>query len=170
MVVCEKCNTINEDSNDFCTDCGNELPRILLFNARSQVTDEFDRPTVFTIVLAINYIPIVFIAFWSILITWADAVTISDALYEGLPVIQEIVALIILWGFVVLALWLLHKLGEYDETARIIILVLLGIQLIFLFSLFNIGLGILLYIMLAINLFQIYVLLLDKKTLALFHE
>ena len=186
MLICVYCDAEIDDDSVFCPSCGSKItygrtsqisqtsnayssaPRVLRvsndqynsynssyqnynnnYNQNSYRNTDYqlkERTAGLTIVLVLNYIGIAILGLLSIILFLVNP-------FVGL----------IFSGFTGLVFWLIYSLQEYNNTARIIFLVLVILGSI-------INLTTLDIIPLLIGLFEIYVLAFDQQTVELFEE
>lgn len=140
MTKCSKCGHNNDDKTVFCDNCGNRLSKVITITPNAEPVIQKDRPLLFTIVLGFNYVIAGIIALGSVLVLLVAILGLftSNALNQTniFLFLAGIIPLII----AVLYFWVNMELQEYNNTARIIIVVISGINLvisIFIYSIFG---------------------------------
>ena len=162
MTQCGNCGYINSGTMNFCQQCGTEIKREVFLAPRANISDDYDRTWTLTIILAINYLYIILFGLLAILIFFVavtgEALPYIDFVNSILLLVIGVIPLILAF----LMLYLTVELQSYNNTARIIYIILYVINLVA--SLF-----ILSYVSLVVSLFALYVLTLDKNTVKLFY-
>lgn len=163
MIICVKCEYENDDNALFCQQCGSRITYSNQVKANDTVTTpevfnkqpvnqsfnpnnlEYKQPVVFTIFLLFNYLIVGILGLFSVLFVAYPLICIIFLVLAGL------------------FFWFVSSLQHYNNTARVVYLVLDIIGLILSLISGN-------FIVLPLGLAMFYVLRFHESTLDLFHE
>lgn len=161
MIKCSKCGHNNDDKTTFCDNCGNRLAKVISIKPSHQATVQKERTLLLTIVLVINYITAGLIALVSTLVFLVAVLGLFTP--HALDQVNIFLFLAGIIPFVLAVLFFLVniELQDFDNRARIIILVVSAIELLLAIYLFSI-------VGFIIPAFEIIVLTLHGDTVQLF--
>lgn len=165
MVKCKQCGHVNDDKTVFCDNCGNRIPKIISITPKEQERGlaqiHQKRPLLFTIVLAFNYFTALVIGIASALVLFIGIIGLFSAYAFTTEQMVFLVIGIILLIIAFLYFYLTLQVQNYNNNARIILLILLAGNLLISLILIN-------YVGIIISVFEISVLAFLKDTVKLF--
>lgn len=163
MVQCVKCGFSNNNNDNICAQCGNEL---LNTNAQSNISQtnfpEHKRTMVLTIVLLLNYLQILILIVVSIIMVYFLLIGETPFFLPFNRIIFLVISLIIP-VLTVFFFWLTYLIQHYNNNARIVMILCYGLD--FLYAIFSLD-----PITLPLAGFVLFVLIFDKKTVHLFEN
>ena len=164
MSECTSCGYVNTGDAKFCQSCWITLQNKTVIEFRKPLENDYDRPIQFTIVLVLQYIVIGLLGLISIVLLLIGLLTVLSSSALGTIVFLLVMSIPLLIAG--LMFWLTYEVQNYINTARIIMIVLYIIN--FIITIINFTMTDLVGI--AIIVFVLYVLILDKRTVRLFEQ
>lgn len=161
MIKCSKCGHSNDDKTTFCDNCGNRLAKVIAIKPPTQSTVQKERTMLLTIVLAINYIEAGIVALVSVLVFLVAVLGLFTPYALDQGNIFLFLAGIIPFILAVLFFLVNIELHDFDNRARIIVVVISVFEILLSIYLFSI-------VGFIISAFEVIVLLFDRATVQLF--
>lgn len=164
MTKCSTCGCLVILDSNFCQNCEIKIQNKVIVEARNSSDEKYVRPALLTIVLAINYFEAIISGLMTFFILFFGIFAFTES---GASNVFVLLLLTLPFPIIitVITIWLTHELQKYNYTAKIIIIGLNMLELIYLvftFSITNI-------IGLILALFVLYVLIFDGETNRLFY-